>query len=151
MVRRKKRGGYFDQKHHHVLDCSLFQQWYILDCNFSLMNSKYHLYFLCSRKVMQQLKGTSRVSGLAVSVAKPSPPQGFSPGLKCPNDGFGKEMLSLSYCWGEKWCHYIVRSKQEVQRVREIARSHPCQNSFKITCLICPFEVTGLSWNLISS
>ncbi|PKU29558.1 hypothetical protein llap_20138 [Limosa lapponica baueri] len=38
---------------------------------------------------MLQLKGTSRVSGLAVAVAKPSPPQGFSPGLKCPNDGFG--------------------------------------------------------------
>lgn len=39
-----------------------------------------------------QLKGTSRVSGLAVSIAKPNPPQGFSPGLKCPNDGFGKGM-----------------------------------------------------------
>lgn len=40
---------------------------------------------------MLQLKGTSRVSGLAVAVANPSPPQGFSPGLKCPNDGFGEE------------------------------------------------------------
>uniref|UniRef100_A0A8B9G757 Nicastrin n=1 Tax=Amazona collaria TaxID=241587 RepID=A0A8B9G757_9PSIT len=38
---------------------------------------------------MQKLKGASRVSGLAVAIAKPSPPQGFSPGLKCPNDGFG--------------------------------------------------------------
>ncbi|NXW64991.1 NICA protein, partial [Eurystomus gularis] len=44
---------------------------------------------LFTRGVMLQLKGTSRVSGLAVAVAKPSPPQGFSPGLKCPNDGFG--------------------------------------------------------------
>ncbi|XP_054038806.1 nicastrin isoform X1 [Rissa tridactyla] len=44
---------------------------------------------LFNRRVMLQLKGTSRVSGLAVAVAKPSPPQGFSPGLKCPNDGFG--------------------------------------------------------------
>ncbi|NWI62896.1 NICA protein, partial [Todus mexicanus] len=44
---------------------------------------------LFTRSVMMQLKGTSRVSGLAVAVAKPSPPQGFSPGLKCPNDGFG--------------------------------------------------------------
>lgn len=51
---------------------------------------------------MQQLKGTSRVSGLAVAVAKPRPLQGFSPGLKCPNDGFGKEMLSLYPCWEEK-------------------------------------------------
>ncbi|NWJ06278.1 NICA protein, partial [Crypturellus undulatus] len=44
---------------------------------------------LFSRRVLLQLKGTSRVSGLAVAAAKPSPPQGFSPGLKCPNDGFG--------------------------------------------------------------
>uniref|UniRef100_A0A8B9S4C1 Nicastrin n=1 Tax=Apteryx owenii TaxID=8824 RepID=A0A8B9S4C1_APTOW len=44
---------------------------------------------LFNRRVMLQLKGTSRVSGLAVAIAKPSPPQGFSPGLKCPNSGFG--------------------------------------------------------------
>ncbi|XP_029814520.1 nicastrin [Manacus vitellinus] len=44
---------------------------------------------LFNRKVLLQLKGTSRVSGLAVAAAKPSPAQGFSPGLKCPNDGFG--------------------------------------------------------------
>ncbi|NWW69822.1 NICA protein, partial [Climacteris rufus] len=44
---------------------------------------------LFSREVLLQLKGTSRVSGLAVAVANPSPSQGFSPGLKCPNDGFG--------------------------------------------------------------
>ncbi|XP_008946831.1 PREDICTED: nicastrin, partial [Merops nubicus] len=44
---------------------------------------------LFTRSVMLQLKGTSRVSGLAVAVATPSPPKGFSPGLKCPNDGFG--------------------------------------------------------------
>ena len=71
---------------------------------------------------MLQLKGTARVSGLAVAIAKPSPPQGFSPGLKCPNDGFGKEMLSLYACWEEeKWCLYIVWSKKEVQRPAEIA------------------------------
>lgn len=62
-----------------------------MDCNLSLANSQFHS-FLCSRKVLMQLKGTSRVSGLAVSIAKPNPPQGFSPGLKCPNDGFGKGM-----------------------------------------------------------
>ncbi|NWU87133.1 NICA protein, partial [Onychorhynchus coronatus] len=44
---------------------------------------------LFNRDVLLQLKGTSRVSGLAVAIASPSPPQGFSPGLKCPNDGFG--------------------------------------------------------------
>ncbi|KYO20437.1 nicastrin [Alligator mississippiensis] len=44
---------------------------------------------LFTRELLQQLKGTSRVSGLAVALSRPSPLPGFSPGLKCPNDGFG--------------------------------------------------------------
>nr|XP_048684911.1 nicastrin isoform X4 [Caretta caretta] len=44
---------------------------------------------LFTRELMLQLKGSSRVSGLAVAISKPIPAQGFSPGLKCPNDGFG--------------------------------------------------------------
>uniref|UniRef100_A0A8C3TF37 Nicastrin n=1 Tax=Chelydra serpentina TaxID=8475 RepID=A0A8C3TF37_CHESE len=44
---------------------------------------------LFTRELMLQLKGSSRISGLAVAISKPSPAQGFSPGLKCPNDGFG--------------------------------------------------------------
>lgn len=40
---------------------------------------------------MEKLKGrTSRIAGLAVSLAKPSPASGFSPSVQCPNDGFGK-------------------------------------------------------------
>lgn len=40
---------------------------------------------------MEKLKGrTSRIAGLAVSLAKPSPAAGFSPSVQCPNDGFGK-------------------------------------------------------------
>ncbi|XP_042295200.1 nicastrin [Sceloporus undulatus] len=44
---------------------------------------------LFTGELMQRLKGSSRISGLAVAIAKPSPSKGFSPGLKCPNDGFG--------------------------------------------------------------
>lgn len=40
---------------------------------------------------MEKLKGrTSRIAGLAVSLAKPNPASGFSPSVPCPNDGFGK-------------------------------------------------------------
>ncbi|XP_063001968.1 nicastrin [Elgaria multicarinata webbii] len=39
--------------------------------------------------LLQKLKGSSRISGLAVAIANPSPAGGFSPGLTCPNDGFG--------------------------------------------------------------
>ncbi|KAJ7307547.1 hypothetical protein JRQ81_009572 [Phrynocephalus forsythii] len=44
---------------------------------------------LFNRKLMQRLKGSSRISGLAVTFSRPTLPQGFSPALKCPNDGFG--------------------------------------------------------------
>lgn len=56
--------------------------------------------FFSSRELLQQLKGTSRVSGLAVALSRPSPLPGFSPGLKCPNDGFGKETFHPYGRWG---------------------------------------------------
>ncbi|XP_053331183.1 nicastrin [Spea bombifrons] len=44
---------------------------------------------LFTKDTMQKLRGSSRVSGIAVTLSKPSPPSGFSPDLRCPNDGFG--------------------------------------------------------------
>ncbi|XP_014117376.1 PREDICTED: nicastrin [Pseudopodoces humilis] len=62
---------------------------------------------LFSRKVLMQLKENSRISGLAVSPASPAPPQGFSPGLKCPNDGFGLYSEAygpqFAHCNGSLW------------------------------------------------
>lgn len=57
---------------------------------------------LFTRRVMEKLKGsTSRIAGLAVSLAKPSPASGFSPSVQCPNDGFG--VYSDSY--GPEFAH----------------------------------------------
>lgn len=62
----------------------------ILGCLITFLSS-FMLFPPCSRKVMEKLKGsTSRIAGLAVSLAKPSPASGFSPSVQCPNDGFGK-------------------------------------------------------------
>ncbi|XP_058716228.1 nicastrin [Poecile atricapillus] len=62
---------------------------------------------LFSRKVLMQLKENSRISGLAVAPASPAPPQGFSPGLKCPNDGFGLYSEAygpqFAHCNGSLW------------------------------------------------
>ncbi|NXB99395.1 NICA protein, partial [Orthonyx spaldingii] len=62
---------------------------------------------LFSREILMQLKGTSRISGLAVAAAKPAPSQGFSPGLKCPNDGFGVYSEDygpqFAHCNGSVW------------------------------------------------
>ncbi|XP_061462660.1 nicastrin [Rhineura floridana] len=59
---------------------------------------------LFTRNIMQTLKGSSRVSGLAVAISKPSPSKGFSPGLQCPNDGFG--IYNGSY--GPEYAHCNV-------------------------------------------
>ncbi|XP_007459990.1 PREDICTED: nicastrin isoform X2 [Lipotes vexillifer] len=57
---------------------------------------------LFTRNLMEKLKGrTSRIAGLAVSLAKPSPASGFSPSVQCPNDGFG--VYSNSY--GPEFAH----------------------------------------------
>ncbi|XP_044122618.1 nicastrin isoform X1 [Neovison vison] len=57
---------------------------------------------LFTRNLMEKLKGrTSRIAGLAVSLAKPSPASGFSPSVQCPNDGFG--IYSNSY--GPEFAH----------------------------------------------
>ncbi|XP_025770907.1 LOW QUALITY PROTEIN: nicastrin [Puma concolor] len=51
---------------------------------------------------MEKLKGTtSRIAGLAVSLAKPRPASGSSPSVQCPNDGFG--IYSNSY--GPEFAH----------------------------------------------
>nr|XP_020665931.1 nicastrin [Pogona vitticeps] len=54
--------------------------------------------------LMQKLKGSSRISGLAVTVSRPSLPQGFSPALKCPNDGFGV----YNHTYGPEYAHCSV-------------------------------------------
>ncbi|KAM6153434.1 nicastrin [Erethizon dorsatum] len=57
---------------------------------------------LFTRQIMEKLKGkNSRVAGLAVTLAKPSPTPGFSPSVQCPNDGFG--VYSNSY--GSEFAH----------------------------------------------
>nr|XP_056709433.1 LOW QUALITY PROTEIN: nicastrin [Euleptes europaea] len=56
---------------------------------------------LFTRVMMDQLKESSRISGVAVAMAKPSPAGGFSPGSKCPNDGFG--VYSSEY--GSQYAH----------------------------------------------
>ncbi|XP_004639987.1 nicastrin [Octodon degus] len=57
---------------------------------------------LFTRHIMEKLKGeNSRIAGLAVTLAKPSPTPGFSPSTQCPNDGFG--IYSNSY--GSEFAH----------------------------------------------
>uniref|UniRef100_A0A8C5R2T5 Nicastrin n=1 Tax=Leptobrachium leishanense TaxID=445787 RepID=A0A8C5R2T5_9ANUR len=44
---------------------------------------------LFTRETMFKLKGSSRVSGIAVVFSKSSRPSSFSPDTTCPNDGYG--------------------------------------------------------------
>ncbi|GAB1285717.1 Nicastrin [Apodemus speciosus] len=57
---------------------------------------------LFTRDIMEKLKGrTSRIAGLAVTLAKPNSTSSFSPSVQCPNDGFG--VYSNSY--GPEFAH----------------------------------------------
>ncbi|XP_057244305.1 nicastrin-like [Malurus melanocephalus] len=72
-----------------------------------LLNATHQIGCQFSRDILMQLKGNSRISGLAVTSARPDPSQGFSPGLKCPNDGFGVYSEDygpqFSHCNGSVW------------------------------------------------
>ncbi|KAK9391368.1 nicastrin [Crotalus adamanteus] len=59
---------------------------------------------LFTGQVMEQLKGSSRIAGVAVAISKASPTEGFSPGLPCPNDGYG--VYNSSY--GPEYAHCSV-------------------------------------------
>ncbi|NXO24591.1 NICA protein, partial [Cisticola juncidis] len=97
---------------------------------------------LFSREILMQLKGNSRISGLAVAAASPPPPQGFSPGLKCPNDGFGVYSEDygpqFSHCNGSLWNPsgsglsyedfpfpiFLLEDANETQVIKECFRAH---------------------------
>ncbi|XP_030921201.1 nicastrin, partial [Geospiza fortis] len=97
---------------------------------------------LFSREVLMKLKGTSRISGLAVAAASPAPSQGFSPGLKCPNDGFGVYSDTygpqFAHCNGSEWNPggsgvsyedfpfpiFLLQDANETQLIKECFRAH---------------------------
>uniref|UniRef100_A0A803VUF4 Nicastrin n=1 Tax=Ficedula albicollis TaxID=59894 RepID=A0A803VUF4_FICAL len=97
---------------------------------------------LFSREILMQLKGTSRISGLAVAAASPAPSQGFSPGLKCPNDGFGlyseQHGPEYAHCNGSIWNPwgsgvsyedfpfpiFLLQDANETEVIKECFRAH---------------------------
>ncbi|XP_041576932.2 nicastrin isoform X2 [Taeniopygia guttata] len=97
---------------------------------------------LFSREILMRLKGSSRISGLAVAAASPAPAQGFSPGLKCPNDGFGLYSDTygpqFAHCNGSEWNPdgsglsyedfpfpiFLLQDANETQLIKECFRAH---------------------------
>uniref|UniRef100_A0A8C5IQS8 Nicastrin n=1 Tax=Junco hyemalis TaxID=40217 RepID=A0A8C5IQS8_JUNHY len=97
---------------------------------------------LFSREVLMQLKGSSRISGLAVAAASPAPSQGFSPGLKCPNDGFGVYSDTygpqFAHCNGSQWNPsgsglsyedfpfpiFLLQDANETELIKDCYRAH---------------------------
>ncbi|NXH47212.1 NICA protein, partial [Dicaeum eximium] len=97
---------------------------------------------LFSRSILMKLKGTSRISGLAVAAASPAPREGFSPGLKCPNDGFGVYSDTygpqFAHCAGSVWNPggsgvsyedfpfpiFLLQDANETELIKECFRAH---------------------------
>ncbi|KAF4788290.1 nicastrin-like protein [Turdus rufiventris] len=109
---------------------------------------------LFSREILMKLKGTSRISGLAVAAASPAPSEGFSPGLKCPNDGFGlyseQHGPEFAHCNGSVWNPlgsgvsyedfpfpiFLLQDANETQTIKEVlGEQNPlkiCENPLKM-------------------
>ncbi|XP_031949568.1 nicastrin [Corvus moneduloides] len=97
---------------------------------------------LFSREILMRLKGNPRISGLAVAAVSPAPSGGFSPGLKCPNDGFGVYSQDygpqFSHCNGSAWNPagsglsyedfpfpiFLLEDANETQVIKECYRAH---------------------------
>ncbi|XP_028911830.1 nicastrin isoform X1 [Ornithorhynchus anatinus] len=98
---------------------------------------------LFTRPLLEKLKAaSSRVSGLAVALAQPRPAAGFSPGLPCPNDGFGVYSGSygpqFAHCNGTVWNPlgsglayedfsfpiFLLQDHNETQLIKECYRAH---------------------------
>uniref|UniRef100_A0A670ZL45 Nicastrin n=1 Tax=Pseudonaja textilis TaxID=8673 RepID=A0A670ZL45_PSETE len=96
----------------HVVEKESDLKWVLSDGRHSpymvLLDGK-----LFTGPVMMKLKGSSRIAGVAVAVSKTSPSEGFSPGLQCPNDGYGVYNSSYgpeyAHCNPTKW-NYLGNS-----------------------------------------
>ncbi|XP_063803017.1 nicastrin isoform X2 [Pseudophryne corroboree] len=97
---------------------------------------------LFNKDTMQKLKGSSRISGMAVSYASPSPPDGFSLDLPCPSDGFGlynsDHGSQYAHCNGTVWNPlgngfsyedfefpiFLLRDENETEVIKQCYRDH---------------------------
>ncbi|KAM4690329.1 nicastrin [Rhinophrynus dorsalis] len=98
--------------------------------------------YLFTKDIMQKLKGSSRVSGMAVTFSKPAPTPGFSPDLQCPNGGFGAYTSDhgsqYAHCNGSLWnplgngfsyedFHFpvfLLQDENETEVIKQCYRDH---------------------------
>ncbi|XP_015347488.1 nicastrin [Marmota marmota marmota] len=126
---------------------------------------------LFTRDVMEKLKGrTSRIAGLAVTLAKPSPTPDFSPSVQCPNDGFG--IYSNSY--GSEFAHckevlwnslgnglayedfsfpiFLLEDENETKVIKQCYRDHNLgQNGSAPTFPLCAMQLFSHMHAVIST
>ncbi|XP_036999970.2 nicastrin [Artibeus jamaicensis] len=126
---------------------------------------------LFTRKVMEKLKGsTSRIAGLAVSLAKPSPASGFSPSVQCPNDGFGVYSNSygpeFAHCREIQWNYlgdglayedfsfpiFLLEDENETNVIKQCYRDHNLsQNGSAPTFPLCAMQLFSHMHAVIST
>lgn len=96
---------------------------------------------LFNKETLQKLKGSTRVSGIAVTYAKP-PPEGFSLDVQCPNDGFGlytnEHGSQYAHCNGSVWNPlgtgfsyqdfrfpvFLLENENETEVIKQCYRDH---------------------------
>ncbi|XP_006895531.1 PREDICTED: nicastrin [Elephantulus edwardii] len=126
---------------------------------------------LFNRKLMEKMKGTSgRIAGLAVALAKPSPPEGFSPSVHCPNDGFGIYSNSygpeFAHCQDKPWNPhgnglayedfnfpiFLLEDENETNVIKQCYRDHNLsQNGSAPTFPLCAMQLFSHMHAVIST
>ncbi|XP_075049214.1 nicastrin isoform X2 [Mixophyes fleayi] len=97
---------------------------------------------LFTKDMMLKLKGSSRISGIAVTYAKPPPPDGFSLDVPCPSDGFGlytsDHGSQYAHCNGTVWNPlgngfsyedfefpiFVLQDENETEVIKQCYRDH---------------------------
>ncbi|KAM5129039.1 nicastrin isoform 2-T2 [Mantella aurantiaca] len=97
---------------------------------------------LFNKDTLQKLKGSARVSGIAVTYAKPPPQEGFSLDVQCPNDGFGlytsERGSQYAHCNGSLWNPlgsgfsyedfsfpvFLLENENETEVIKQCYRDH---------------------------
>ncbi|XP_018086995.1 nicastrin isoform X2 [Xenopus laevis] len=125
---------------------------------------------LFTRESMQKLKGSSRVSGVAVILSKTSPASGFSPDPPCPNDGFGlytsDHGSQYAHCNNITWNPlgtglsyeefqfpiFLLREENETEVIRQCYRDHNMpQNGSAPQYPLCAMQLSSFMYGVTNT
>ncbi|NP_001123711.2 nicastrin [Xenopus tropicalis] len=125
---------------------------------------------LLRRDTMQKLKGSTRVSGIAVTFSQTGPAAGFSPDPQCPNDGFGLYTSDhgpqFAHCNHTTWNPlgsgisyedfqfpiFLLREENETEVIKQCYREHNMpQNGSAPQYPLCAMQLSSFMYGVTNT